>query len=146
MKVRIVKKITQQEKKNIIESWKREYGSLSSLQHKVMLSKCSSPEEVNNYITWKYLSSGADMEETVTFENADIFDVFSVKRGEILEYLANNEVSSIRELANKLRRNYKNVYDDLKALRKFELVELREVGRALKPCSSTSSIQVILEE
>ena len=146
MKIRIIKKINQQQKKNLIESWKKTYGTMSSLQHKVMLSKCSSPGDVNTYITWKYLSSGADMEETVTFENAEIFDVFSIKRGEILEFLANNEVSSIRELANRLRRNYKNVYDDLKALSKYELVELREEGRALKPCASASSLEVILEE
>jgi predicted transcriptional regulator len=146
MKIKIIKKINQQQKKNKIESWKKKYGSMSSLQHKVGLSKCSSPEDVNTYITWKYLASGAEMEETVTFENADIFDVFSLKRGEILEFLANNEVSSIRELAIKLKRNYKNVYDDLKALSTYELVELREVGRALKPCSSASAVEVMLEE
>jgi predicted transcriptional regulator len=146
MKINIIKKINEKERFNIMEEWKKRYGSMASLQHKVMISKCSSPEDLNNYITWKYLSSGAELEETVSFENADIFEAFSPKRGEILEYLANNDVASIRALANKLRRNYKNVYDDLKALERYELVELRQSGRALKPCCSTSVLEVILEE
>ena len=146
MKVNITKNIDQKEAKNITEQWKKKYGSLASLQSKVTISKCASPEEVDNYIVWKYLTSGAEMQETVSFENADIFEVFSPKRGEIMEFLANNEVSSIRELANKLRRNYKNVYDDLKALKKYELIELREVGRSLKPCCTASCIEVIFEE
>lgn len=146
MKINIIKKINQKEIQNIIEVWKKRYGSMASLQQRVMISKCSSPADIDNYITWKYLTSGAELEETVIFENAEVFDVFSTKRGEIMEYLANHEVSSIRELANKLRRNYKNVYDDLKALKKYELIELREAGRSLKPCCSASALKIIFEE
>jgi len=146
MKINVIKKINQKEIQYIIEMWKKKYGSMASLQHKVMISKCSSPEDVENYIIWKYLASGAELEETVIFENAEIFDVFSPKRGDIMDYLAKNDVASIRELANKLRRNYKNVYDDLKALKKYELIELRESGRALKPCATPSAIRIIFEE
>lgn len=146
MKISVVKKRKQSEIKDLMEKWKDKYGSMDSLHQKVMISKCSSPSKMNDYILWEYLKSGAKLQETAVFETAEVFDFLSPRRAELLEYLGNNEVSSIRELSNKLKRNYKNVYDDLKALSKYELVELQEKGRALKPCCSTSIISINFED
>jgi len=51
------------------------------------------------------------------------------KRMELLNYLANLHVESINELAHKIRRDVKNVYEDLLVLRKLELVMLRRRGK-----------------
>ena len=55
----------------------------------------------------------------------------------------NNETPSIKKLADNLQRNYKNVYDDLQALAKYDLVELRRSGRSLKPCSIVTHLEVV---
>lgn len=145
MKVRITKQRKRTDIEDIIQEGKRKYGSFDSLQHRVKISKCSVPEQMNDYIIWKYIRAGAELRESVVFENADLFDVLSPKRAELLAYLVEHEVSSIRELANKLHRNYKNVYDDLKALSKYGLVELVEKGRAIKPRCPVSHIDMSFE-
>ena len=146
MQVRVVKQKKRSDIDDFMKEGREKYGSFDSLQHKVQISKCSVPETMNDYIIWKYLKAGADLRESVVFTGTDLFDVLSPKRAELLTYLANNEVISIRDLAQKLHRNYKNVYDDLKALSKYELVELKGKGRALKPCCSVTDIDVHFED
>ena len=146
MKVRIIKKRKKSDIRDMIKDWEKKYGKLSSLNQKVLISKCTSPERMSDYVLWKYLSQGADFEDIIVVEDADVFEVISPRRAELLEYLMNNDVSSIKKLADNLSRNYKNVYDDLQALAKYDLVELRESGRSLKPCSIVTNLEVIFGE
>ena len=146
MRLKIVKQKKRSDIDDLIREGLEKYGSFDSLQHKVQISKCSVPGTMNDYVIWKYLSAGAELTESVVFTNTGLFDVLSPKRAELLTYLANNEVVSIRDLAKKLHRNYKNVYDDLNALTKYELVELKGRGRALKPCCSVTQIDVHFED
>jgi predicted transcriptional regulator len=56
------------------------------------------------------------------------------KRIELLHQLAVLRVESINDLARKVRRNVKNVYQDLHVLGKFGFVKLsKRKGRALAP-------------
>ena len=146
MKVKIIKKRKKADIQDMIKDWEKKYGKLSSLNQKVLISKCTSPERMGDYVLWKYLSQGAEFHDIIVVEDADVFEVISPKRAELLEYLMNNEVSSIKKLADNLNRNYKNVYDDLQALAKYNLVELRESGRSLKPCSIVTHLEVIFGE
>jgi len=142
MKVRIVKKRKKSDIRDLIDDWEKQYGKLSSLNQKVLISKCSSPEKMTDYVLWKYLSLGTNFNDVIVVEDPYVFEVLSPKRAELLEYLMNNEVESIKKLADLLHRNYKNVYDDLRALSKYDMVELREAGRSLKPCSIISHLEV----
>jgi hypothetical protein len=142
MRIRIIKRRKKEDINDIIHDFEARYGSLGSLHQRVLISKCSTPNQMSDYVMWKYLSSGAELEESVVLETPELFDVLSPKRAELLEYLTNNDVTSIRTLASKLHRNYKNVYDDLKALVYFELVELRASGRAVKPQAAASEINI----
>lgn len=146
MRIRIVKKRKKSEIRDMIGDWERKYGSISSLNQKVLISKCASPEKMCDYVLWKYLSQGAGFQDIMVVEDAEVFEVLSPRRVEMLEYLARNETPSIKRLAERLHRNYKNVYDDLRSLAKYELVELRTEGRALKPFSVISSLEVIFED
>ena len=103
------------------------------------------PEKMSDLVLWKYLSQGAEFQDIVMVEDPGVFEVLSPRRAELLEYLMNNNVPSIKNLADKLRRNYKNVYDDLQALAKYDLVELNQVGRSLKPGSVVTNIEVIFD-
>ncbi|MCK5024551.1 MAG: hypothetical protein KAR56_02930, partial [Thermoplasmata archaeon] len=119
MKVRIIKKRKKTDIQDMIKKWEKKYGSLASLNQKVLISKCTSPERMSEYVLWKYLSQGAGFQDNIIVEDADVFEVLSPRRAELLEYLMNNEIPSIKKLADNLQRNYKNVYDDLQALAKY---------------------------
>ena len=47
------------------------------------------------------------------------------KRMALLEYVAVNEVPSIRQLAAQLARDYRNVYDDVQRLVQLGLIEIQ---------------------
>jgi hypothetical protein len=130
----------------MVEAWEARYGSLASLQQKIQISKCASPEMMGDYVLWKNLAGGAEFLDLVVLRDSDMFGTLSPRRAELLEYLLRNNVGSIRNLASALHRNYKNVYDDLLALAKYELVELIPEGRSLRPAAAASRINIALDE
>lgn len=145
MKIKILKRRKTADIEEMIAAWSKQYGSLNSLQQKVLISKCASPAQMNDFILWKNLSQGAEFQDIIIVRDPDIFEVLSPRRVELLEYLMNNDVKSIRTLAAALRRNYKNVYDDLKALSKYDLVDLNARGRSLRPTAAPARIEVIFD-
>src|SRR3972149_6767368 len=56
------------------------------------------------------------------------------------------EVRSIQGLATKLRRDYKNTYDDLAALEAWGLVAVRREGKNQRPVSHVTSLRVSWEK
>ena len=106
MRVKIVKLRKKFDIDNIQEDFARKHGSLASLHQRVLISKCSTPKQMSDYVLWKHLSSGADLKDTIIVESSEIFDVLSPKRAELLEFLMKNEVKSIKSLAHQLHRNY----------------------------------------
>jgi predicted transcriptional regulator len=67
------------------------------------------------------------------------------KRIELLYKLAVLRVESINDLAQKLRRNVKNVYQDLQALSKFGFVKMdKRKGRALIPETLVKEITFLI--
>ncbi|MBA3044901.1 MAG: hypothetical protein KKH41_07965 [Candidatus Thermoplasmatota archaeon] len=145
MKIKIVKKWKTRDIGDMLAAFDKKYGTMNSLQQKVLISKCTSPELMNDYVLWKNLSQGAEFQDIIIVKDPDIFDTLSPKRVEMLEFLMNNEVKSIRHLSTSLRRNYKNVYDDLNALSKYGLVDLTASGRALRPSAAASRIEVSID-
>ena len=130
---------------DMFRAWEKRYGTLVSLHQKILISKCTSPEQMTDYVMWQHLSKGAEFQDIIILKDSDIFEVLSPKRVELLEYVMQNEAKSIRTLATALHRNYKNVYDDLHALSKYELIDLTEHGRSLKPSSAATRIEIILD-
>ena len=145
MKIKISKRWKPADIEGMLQAWAGKYSTLQSLQQKVLISKCTSPELMADFVMWKNLSQGAEFHDVIIISDTDIFDTLSPKRAEILEYLMNNDVKSIRHLSNSLKRNYKNVYDDLIALSKYGLVDLAADGRALKPSAAASRIEISFE-
>jgi len=67
------------------------------------------------------------------------------KRIELLYQLAVLRVESINDLAQKTRRNVKNVYQDLKALNKLGFVRLnKQRGRAIVPATLVREITFLI--
>jgi predicted transcriptional regulator len=145
MKVRIVKRRKPSDTEDMVKAWEKRYGTLQSLQQKVKITKCASPEMMVDYVIWKALSEGGEFQDVVVVKDAEIFGTLSPRRAELLEYIMGNDVDSIRTLAAALHRNYKNVYDDLLALAKFGLVDLVPHGRALRPCAPAFRIEIAID-
>ena len=99
MKIRIVKRWKPSDLGGMFAAWEKRYGSLNSLQQKVLISKCTSPEMMTDLVMWRNLSQGAEFTDVLVISDPDIFETLSPKRVEILEYLMNNEAKSIRHLA-----------------------------------------------
>ena len=66
------------------------------------------------------------------------------KRLELLDALSRMRVESISELAERLRRDVKNVYLDLKALESLGLITLRRRGRSLIPELRVEELTLLL--
>jgi len=145
MKIKVVKRRRPSDIEDMFRVWEKKYGSLVSLHQKVLISKCTSPEQMGDYAMWKNLSQGAEFQDIIIMKDPDVFDIISPKRMVMLEYLIANEVNSIKALSSALHRNYKNVYDDLKAMSKYDLVDLTEHGRSLKPSAAACRIEITLD-
>ena len=145
MKIKVIKRRKQADIADMLKSFEKRYGSLTSLHQKVLISKCTSPAQMSDYVLWQNLSQGAEFQDIIIMKDPDIFDTLSPKRMELLEYIIQNDVQSIRTLASALRRNYKNVYDDLKALSKYGLIDLTAQGRSLKPSAAATKIEISLD-
>ncbi|MDO9536835.1 MAG: hypothetical protein Q7J68_00765 [Thermoplasmata archaeon] len=145
MKIQIVKKRKPADIEDMLKVWEKKYGSLTSLHQKVLISKCTSPGMMDDYVMWKNLADGAEFHDIIILRDSEIFDALSPRRVELLEYLMNNNPKSIRTLATALHRDYKNVYDDLNALSKYELIDLIPQGRALKPAAAAARIEITFE-
>ncbi|MCJ7731829.1 helix-turn-helix domain-containing protein, partial [Candidatus Bathyarchaeota archaeon] len=66
------------------------------------------------------------------------------RRLELLAYLGVEPVSSINDLAGKLERDVKNVYQDLKILERLGFISLRREGRSLVPDQIVYEITILL--
>ena len=124
---------------------KEKYGTLDSLGQKASIEKCSFPELIDDYELWKALKKGGELEEEIIFHDSSIFQILSPSRAEILDYMSKNTVGSIKDLAHAVKRDYKNVYFDITALKKQELVEIRKKGRENMPVSRVEKIEVLFD-
>jgi len=108
-----------EEKRRLIE----EYGSLENLAQKAATIGCTRPNYVDDYMTLKALSSkNPSVIERRTYTGTATFGFLTPRRMDLLDYLKNHEVESITRLSEALKRNYKNVYDDLRALEEIGMI------------------------
>jgi predicted transcriptional regulator len=63
----------------------------------------------------------------------ELVRIFTPRRMELLAKIQELKPNSITELAQKLERDFKNVYNDLKALATVGLVDFKGEGRNKKP-------------
>jgi Fe2+ or Zn2+ uptake regulation protein len=126
-----------------LENLRRRHGSKEELHQKVTNNKCGDPLSVDDHILWKTLTApDSEYVEKIAVDSPDIFGDLTPRRLELLEYVRMHDVASIRDLAEKLERNYKNVYDDLRALEEWGLVSLPRRGKDKKPISHVESLKV----
>lgn len=123
------------------------HGSFDTLRQQAFVERCADPATVDDYVVWKALrDEGGAFEERAVFDTPDVFRALTPRRVEMLEYLRHADVGSIKDLAARLRRDYKNTYDDLAALEAWGLVVVRREGKRQRPVSLVTSLRVTWEK
>ena len=150
---RVVKNIPMQQVQTRIAILREKYGSLSHL-HEEFTKGRMPPGTFEEYIEWTNMDhairayqEGEDFEylaEEDLHLKSEEYILLTPRRLELLDFLGAEPVSSINDLAEKLGRDVKNVYSDLKILEKLGFLALREEGRSLVPEQIVFEINILL--
>jgi len=139
MLVRIVRELTPEEILERIKRYEREFGMSFEDFEELFLKKRVNKSKAGAYFDWAglvhayrgYVEAGEldyIVEELCEFSPQQLH-LLTPKRMEVLYSLASLRVESISDLARKLKRNVKNVYQDLQILKKLGFIEFRKVGK-----------------
>jgi len=139
MLVKVFRKLTLEEVERQIKNFERSYGMTFNEFEESFLKKKVDPRSVDNYFRWAdlvhayrgYLESGEldCLIEEISDLSSKELKAFTPKRLELLYTLSIFRVESINDLARKVRRNVKNVYQDLQMLKKLDLINFKRKGR-----------------
>jgi Fe2+ or Zn2+ uptake regulation protein len=139
MMIRIVRRLTLDEVEERIRRFEKKHGMTFDEFEELFLKRKLDRHMVSAYFEWAslvhaykgYVEGGEldyvieELRELTPKETA----LFTPKRIELLYSLANLRIESINSLAQKTRRNVKNVYQDLKTLQKLGFVTFKKRGR-----------------
>lgn len=144
MHTEILKTYTKEQIDAEFKRLESKYQSIDNLHQKIQVEKCRDPEQVDDYMIWKSLDEeDLNITEKIVLKSLDIYLMLSPKRMELLDYLSTHSIDSIKILAKELKRNYKNVYDDIRAMEKFDLIELVDDGRNKRPVTKINTIVMV---
>jgi DNA-binding transcriptional ArsR family regulator len=144
MLIRITRSLASEEIEERIKTFEKEFGVSFEKFEELFLRQKLDTKHARVYFEWAelvdsfkgYVEEGTldyTVEETKDL-NPEQAALLTPKRLELLYNLATVRVDSISDLAQKVKRNVKNVYEDLKVLGKLGFVKLnRRKGRALIP-------------
>lgn len=139
MLVKIVRRLTIEEITERIERFESEFGMRFDDFEESFLDGKIGRVAVGKYFDWAGLvdayrgyMEGGELDYAV--EQIREFDpqelaLLTPKRLELLDNLARLRIESINDLAGKIHRNVKNVYQDLQALQKLGFVILKKRGK-----------------
>jgi biotin operon repressor len=155
MLIRIVRNLTLEEVEDRIKRFEREFGMNFERLEELFLKERLDPKFVGAFFEWAelidsykgYLEEGTldyTIEEIKELKPEQV-GLLTPKRLELLYQLATSRVDSINDLAKKLRRDVKNVYQDLQALKRMGFVKLnKRKGRAIIPETLVKEISFII--
>jgi hypothetical protein len=155
MLIRIIRNLTSEEIEEKIKKFEKEFGMSFEKFEELFLGQKLDAKHARVYFEWAELVDsykGYIEEGTLDYAVEEIKDfkpeqaaLLTPKRIELLYKLAALRVESINDLAKKVRRNVKNVYQDLQALSKFGFVKMdKRKGRALIPETLVKEITFLI--
>ena len=144
MLLRIVRNLTSEEVEQKIKRFEKEFSMPFENFEELFLKQKLDAKYTRVYFEWAELVDsyrGYVEEGTLDYTVEEIRDLspeqvalLTPRRIELLFQIAALRVESINDLAQKVRRNVKNVYQDLQVLRKLGFVKLnKHKGKALIP-------------
>jgi len=148
--------------KKILE---KKYGNIDELFQRVQKDGCNIPEIVDDYMLWHSINMilkdqnktetfssdpnnkiNIRFREEIIYKTSDFYSVLTPRRVEILDYIHTNKPASVKNLALETKRDYKNVYDDVLALEKFDLLEFVREGKNKRPVSRVTGIEISFDK
>jgi len=155
MLLRIIRDLTSEEIEDKIHKLEREFGMSFDKFEGLFLKQQLDAKYTRTYFEWAelvdsykgYIEDGEldyTSEEVKEYKSQQVA-LLTPKRIELLCQLAFLRVESINDLAQKVKRNVKNVYNDLKVLSQFGFVRLsKRKGRALIPETLVKEIAFLI--
>lgn len=139
MLVRVVRQVTLEEVQKRIKDYEKEYALNFDEFEELFLKKKVNRSLIGVYSEWAGLVhayrayvEGGELDYVVE-ETRDLKPreaaLLTPKRLELLYSLASLRIESINDLAQKTRRNVKNVYEDLKTLKTLGFVSFKKKGK-----------------
>jgi DNA-binding transcriptional ArsR family regulator len=155
MLLKIVRNLTPEEVEGRIKRFEQEFGMSFEKFEELFLKQRLNAKFLDAFFEWAELIDsyrGYLEEGTLDYIVEEVLELkpehaalLTPKRIELLHTLATSRVESINDLAKKLRRNVKNVYQDLQILRKMGFVKLtKRRGRAIIPETLVREIAFII--
>src|SRR3990170_4716477 len=139
MLVRVIRQVTLEEVQKRIKDYEKEYALSFDEFEELFLKKKVNRSLIGVYTEWAGLVhayrayvEGGELDYVVE-ETRDLKPretaLLTPKRLELLYSLASLRIESINDLAQKTRRNVKNVYEDLKTLKTLGFVTFKKKGK-----------------
>ena len=111
-------------------------------------------DRMDDYIEWSSmihaLRAAGEGEDFDYYAEEDLdlspeeFEALTPRRLELLDYLADEHASSINGLADRVGRDVKNVYGDLRVLESLGFVRLVKEGKSLVPELLVQEVTILL--
>jgi len=154
MRWRVVKRIPLMEVRSRVAAYVKKYGDQYTELSREFESGKMPRERFSDYVEWSSmihaLRAAGEGEDFDYYAEEDLdltpeeFDSLTSKRIELLDYLADEHVSSINSLAERLNRDVKNVYGDLRALERLGFIRLVKEGKSLAPELLVQEVTILL--
>ncbi len=139
MLIRVVRRLTIKEVLGQIKDFEMKHSMTFNEFEELFLEKRLNGQNVDVYFKWAdlvhayrgYVESGEldyVVEELRDLSQSEMA-LLTPKRLQLIYSLASLRVDSINELAQKTRRNVKNIYQDLQILRKLGFVVFKKIGK-----------------
>ncbi|MEM3597100.1 MAG: hypothetical protein QXJ53_03100 [Candidatus Bathyarchaeia archaeon] len=155
MLIKIVRELTPEEVRERIKGFEKDFGMNFERFEEAFFKKKLSGKLAKAYFEWAELVDsyrGYVEEGQLDYTTEEIREfkpeqaaLLTPKRIELLYQLAVLRVDSINDFAQKVGRNVKNVYEDLKVLSKFGFVRFsKRKGKALVPETTIKEITFLI--
>lgn len=139
MRVKVQRRLSLDEVAERLAGFERSLGLSFEEFEDRLLAGLVSQEQLGTYVEWAALNDAYRayeesgeldyvVEDSFELEERALERLLSPRRLELLVQLAARGYESMNDLARRIRRDPKNVYEDLKALEKLRLVRLRRAG------------------
>ncbi len=144
MLLRIVRKYRSEDVAVLRRAIRRRHGRFEKVKKMMHIKGCSNPELGEAFLFYLAMQEGAPIEEEVVIEDRKVFNALTAKRFELLEFINAHPPMSIKEIATRTGRDYKNVYDDVSSLSRYLVVNTVKNGKEIVPIGVVEGMGVEL--
>jgi predicted transcriptional regulator len=154
VQLRIVKRVPMAEVRRRVAALEKRYGVGIDEMPDPFTEDQAVKESMEDYIEWlgmEHALRAYREGEDFDYFTEDILDLawsdaskLTPRRMDLLDKLSKYQANSINDLASRIGRNVKNVYNDLKALEGLGFVRLVREGRSLIPELLVHEVTILL--